>query len=184
MKSNDSKKNKGSNKKDIRNNVCSSENNIYSTINDWFNCNDIFNNQNKASNINNSTINNSIDNDNSNNKSNDSSDNTSNGNNNSRLCCFGYVDYIVLASTLAIALGEELTIEDLNILSTFFAVLSDELALIGSVDSCANPSGSSSTFVAPVPDVAMTSLKSKNYDNTPKKRTRIKKIIKKKVKKK
>ena len=36
--------------------------------------------------------------------------NTSNdsGNTSSKLCCFGYVDYIILASTLAIALGEEL----------------------------------------------------------------------------
>ena len=46
----------------------------------------------------------------------------------SKLCCFSSLDYIVLASTLAVALGEELSTTDISILSTFFAVLSDELA--------------------------------------------------------
>ncbi|MBC5997532.1 hypothetical protein EAI30_09425 [Romboutsia ilealis] len=124
---------------------------------------------------------------NTNNVSNSSngSVNTSNdsGNTSSKLCCFGYVDYIVLASTLAIALGEELDNTDLSILSTFFAVLSDELALITSVNSCSNNTPDE-TFVAPVPDVAMTSdYKNLNVHNK-KNRTRIKKIIKKKVKKK
>lgn len=74
----------------------------------------------------------------------------------SKLCCFGYVDYIVLASSLAVAIAEELNNTDVSILSTFFAVLADELALIGSVRSC--PSDGDSTddevFVPPVPDVA------------------------------
>ena len=134
-------------------------------------------------------------NNNSNNNSNTTSGNTSNssnssantlnssGNSNSKLCCFGYVDYIVLASTLAIALGEELDNTDLNILSTFFAVLSDELALITSVNNCSSNTPEE-TFVAPVPDVAMTrDYKNSNVHNK-KNRTRVKKIIKKKVKKK
>ena len=111
--------------------------------------------------------------------------NTSNdsGNTSSKLCCFGYVDYIILASTLAIALGEELDNTDLSILSTFFAVLSDELALITSVNSCSNNTPDE-TFVAPVPDVAITGdYKNLNVHNK-KNRTRVKKIIKKKVKKK
>ena len=44
---------------------------------------------------------------------------------NSKLCAFSSLDYIVLASTLAVALGEELSSNDINILATFFAVLSD-----------------------------------------------------------
>lgn len=111
------------------------------------------------------------------------SDALSSSNNNqsqpkSKLCCFGYVDYIVLASTLAVALGEELSLNDLNILSTFFAVLSDELALISSVESC-NTNEYDDIFVPPVPDLAMTSL-----NKSSKNRTRIKKVIKRKVKKK
>lgn len=111
------------------------------------------------------------------------SDSLSSSNNNqsqpkSKLCCFGYVDYIVLASTLAVALGEELSLNDLNILSTFFAVLSDELALISSVESC-NTNDSDDIFVPPVPDLAMTSL-----NKSSKNRTRIKRVIKRKVKKK
>lgn len=148
----------------------------------------------RYSNENNTPNNNSNSNSNSNsdsfspnNTSNSSngSVNTSNdsGNTSSKLCCFGYVDYIVLASTLAIALGEELDNTDLNILSTFFAVLSDELALITSVNSCSSNTPDE-TFVAPVPDVAMTSdYKNLNVHNK-KNRTRVKKIIKKKVKKK
>ena len=111
------------------------------------------------------------------------SDALSSSNNNqsqpkSKLCCFGYVDYIVLASTLAVALGEELSLNDLNILSTFFAVLSDELALISSVESC-NTNEYDDIFVPPVPDLAMTSL-----NKSSKNRTRINKVIKRKVKKK
>lgn len=103
----------------------------------------------------------------------------------SKLCCFGYVDYIVLASTLSVALAEELTVNDLNILAGFFAVLSDELALIASVESC--PSGNDDDFAAPAPAVAITSsdeVVKKNPQNHKKKKTRIKKVIRKKVKKK
>lgn len=103
----------------------------------------------------------------------------------SRLCCFGYVDYIVLASTLAIALGDELDVNDLNILSTFFAVLSDELALISTVQSChSNNGGEEEVFTPPVPDVAITTTDNKTKKSAPRKKTRIKKIIRKKVKKK
>lgn len=73
----------------------------------------------------------------------------------SKLCSFGYVDYIVLASTLAIALGEELDTDDLSILAAFFATFSDELALIASVKSCSSNTPDD-IFVPPVPDVAVT----------------------------
>ena len=39
---------------------------------------------------------------------------------NSKLCAFSSLDYIVLASTLAVALGEELSSNDVSILATFF----------------------------------------------------------------
>lgn len=97
----------------------------------------------------------------------------------SKLCCFGYVDYIVLASTLSVALGEELSIQDINILSTFFAVLSDELALIGTVKNCPTAQ-TSQTFVPPVPDVAVTANNS-NLKKSPKPHR--KKVIRKKIKK-
>jgi len=91
-------------------------------------------------------------------------------NTNSKLCCFSSVDYIVLASTLAIALGEELSDTDIAILSTFFAVLSDELALIGSVNSCSS-NNDDAIFVPPVPDVALTtSRKNINKKNIKKKK--------------
>ena len=90
-------------------------------------------------------------------------------NNTSKLCCFSSTDYIVLASTLAIALGEELSTTDISILSTFFAVLSDELALIGSFQSCGD-NGDDSIFVPPVPDVAVTCSKNKNKKYTKKKK--------------
>lgn len=95
-----------------------------------------------------------------NNETNSKSNDNSSENNDlkSKLCCFSSTDYIVLASTLAIALGEELSENDLNILSTFFAVLSDELALIAAVQSCGS-GNDNSIFVPPVPDVAMTSSK-------------------------
>jgi hypothetical protein len=54
----------------------------------------------------------------------------------SKLCAFGSLDYIILASTLAVALGEELSSNDINILATFVAVLADELALIAAVEVC------------------------------------------------
>lgn len=126
-------------------------------------------------NSNNSSSNN---NSNSNNNNNSNSNNTSTNNTppNPRLCCFGYLDYIILASTLAVALGEELNSTDLNILATFFAVLSDELALIGAINSCPSNSQNNTgddVFVPPVPDVAMT-----------RKKTKTKKIVKKRIKKK
>ncbi|WP_042276843.1 hypothetical protein [Faecalimicrobium dakarense] len=106
------------------------------------------------------------------------------------LCNFGYVDYIVLASTISIALGEELSSNDLNVLASFFAVLSDELALISAVESCPSNSDDSSnnesgsddfTFVPP--GVARTSNNTEK-NSAPKKRTVIKKkVIKKKRKK-
>lgn len=92
------------------------------------------------------------------------SDNTSNKNTNKtpKLCSFSSVDFIVLASTLAIALGEELSSTDIEILASFFAVLSDELALIGAVDDCKSGDEDSSVFVAPVPAVAATSSNRKS----------------------
>lgn len=107
--------------------------------------------------------------------------NTNKSNNNSYqskgsfLCNFGYVDYIVLASTISIALGEELSSNDLYILSSFFAVLSDELALIAAVEACPqnNNDNMNDEFVFVPPDVAVTCNKHS------KKRTVIKKKIKK-----
>lgn len=93
-------------------------------------------------------------------------------NNNSKLCRFGYVDYIVLASTLAVAISDEVSVTDISILSTFFAVLSDELALIESVKNC-NQNSQDNIFVPPVPDTALTRSKTKT-----KKRKKIKKIKK------
>ena len=98
----------------------------------------------------------------------------------SKLCYFSSTDYIVLASTLAIALGEELSQIDLNILSTFFAVLSDELALIAAVQSCNTQE--EEVFVPPVPDVAVTSPDNKS--NSQKRKRCSKKIVKRKIKKK
>ncbi|MEW9077380.1 hypothetical protein [Terrisporobacter glycolicus] len=99
---------------------------------------------------------------NKNSSNNDPNSQTNNKQNtNSKLCCFSSVDYIVLASTLAIALGEELSSTDLGILSTFFAVLSDELALIQSVNNC-NSNTNNPIFVPPVADVAVTSSQNKN----------------------
>ncbi|CEQ31843.1 Uncharacterised protein [[Clostridium] sordellii] len=103
---------------------------------------------------------------------------TRSNNDKSKLCRFGYVDYIVLASSLAVAISEEVNVNDLNILATFFAVLSDELALISSVKSCTESSSSNNSsseeFPAAVPDTALTRSKSKV-----KKRKKVKKIYKK-----
>lgn len=90
----------------------------------------------------------------------------------SKLCKFGYVDYIVLASTIAIAIAEDLNSNDLNILAAFLATLSDEIALIAAVESC--PSNDD-VFVPPVPDVAITSSNLSNKTKIIKKRTVIKK---------
>lgn len=48
---------------------------------------------------------------------------TRSNNDKSKLCRFGYVDYIVLASSLAVAISEEVNVNDLNILATFFCSL-------------------------------------------------------------
>ncbi|WP_297133642.1 hypothetical protein [Terrisporobacter sp.] len=96
-----------------------------------------------------------------------SSCNSNNKKNNSKLCCFSYIDYIVLASALAVGLAEELSDTDLGILSTFFAVLSDELALITTVNGC-NSEEDELNFVPPVPDIALTSSTSKKKNNTKK----------------
>lgn len=125
--------------------------------------------------------------------SNDSSNQTNSNNFNnttkSRLCKFGYIDYIVLASTISIALAEDFNSNDLSILATFFAVLADELALIGSLESCPtnNTSGSDDDlFTPPVPDVSRMSKNNVEYvkSNKKKKRTLVKKIKRKKIKKK
>lgn len=89
----------------------------------------------------------------------------------SKLCCFSSTDYIILASTLAIALGEELSQTDLNILSTFFAVLSDELALIATVQGC--NTGDEDVFVPPVPDVATTSINKITPSKNQKRRSKV-----------
>lgn len=111
---------------------------------------------------------------NSSNKESSSSNNSntqsnSNQNTSSKLCYFSAIDYIVLASTLAIALGEELSTTDISILSTFFAVLSDELALIGGLDAC-NNNDEDVIFVPPIPDVAATSSRNKNKKCTKKRK--------------
>ena len=105
---------------------------------------------------------------NSSNKESSSSNNSntqsnSNQNTSSKLCYFSAIDYIVLASTLAIALT------DISILSTFFAVLSDELALIGGLDAC-NNNDEDVIFVPPIPDVAATSSRNKNKKCTKKRK--------------
>lgn len=102
-----------------------------------------------------------------------------------KLCCFGYVDYIVLASSLAIAVAEEVDTADLNILAGFFATFSDELALIASVKgSCSPPSNSTNgnssdgTFIPPLP--ASDSSRSNSIPTIKKKRKKIKKYKKRK----
>ena len=135
--------------------------------------NQVNKNDSNSNNINNNSSNNSNC---SNNNGNGNNGNNNNDSSDSKLCCFGYLDYIVLASTLSVALAEELNVNDLNILSTFLAVLSDELALVASVKSC-NPGSSDDVFVPPIPDVAITRASKKN-------KTRIKKVTRKKIKKK
>ncbi|MGG2468562.1 hypothetical protein ACOV1W_12535 [Paraclostridium bifermentans] len=101
------------------------------------------------------------------------------GNNDkSRLCRFGYVDYIVLASSLAIAVAEEVGPTDLSILASFFATFSDELALIASVKQGCSPDSDSDsseeiTFVPPIPATSGSRSKPKI-----KKRKKIKKYKK------
>ena len=100
----------------------------------------------------------------------------------SKLCAFSSLDFIVLASTLAVALGEELSDDDISILATFFAVLSDELALIEAVNDCSSSEDEDETFTVPTPDVAITSTKTNksNSKNNSFKRKVIKKRIKRK----
>lgn len=106
------------------------------------------------------------------------------------LCAFGYVDYIILASTIAVALAEELGADDLNILATLFAVLSDELALISAVEETCNNNDDDSNnndepvFVPPVPAVSRTSKKPKTVTCQNKVKKRKKKVVRKKIKKK
>ncbi|WP_296645411.1 hypothetical protein [Romboutsia sp. 13368] len=101
--------------------------------------------------------------------------------NDSKLCTFSSLDYILLASTLAVALGEELSTNDINILATFLDVLSDELALIATIDECSS-SDPEEPIPAPTPDVAMTrtQINKTCCKNNPYK----KKIIKKRIKRK
>ena len=86
---------------------------------------------------------------------------------NSKLCAFSSLDYIVLASTLAVALGEELSSNDVSILAA--------------VDVCSS-SEEEETFTAPTPDVAVTRTKvsKTGCKSNPYK----KKIIKKRIKRK
>ena len=127
---------------------------------------------------NNNTQNNDVQDNYDNQNSNNNNPNNSNSSNTSKskLCCFSSTDYIVLSSTLAIALGEELSVDDLNILSTFFAAFSDNLAIIAATrENCTT--GDENVFTPPVPDIAMTS-------SYPSNKNRSKKIVKKKIKKK
>ena len=103
-------------------------------------------------------------------KRNSRNSNTQSNSNNttSKLCTFSSTDYIILASTLAIALGEELSASDINILASFFAVLSDELALIASVDAC-NENEETSEFIPPIPDVSASSRSSNKKSKNKKK---------------
>ena len=111
---------------------------------------------------------------NNNNSSNSSScSNNSSNNSKSYLCNFGYLDYIVLASTLAIALAEELSEDDLEILSTFFAILADELDLISSIQECNSGNDDEDIFVPPLPggsDSRCSLHKKKKIRRTVKKR--------------
>ena len=111
--------------------------------------------------------------------------NRSSNNKKSKLCCFGSLDYLIIASALAIAISEEVSDTDLSILSTFFAVLADELALIESLNDCNsgndNNDNDNEVFIAPIADaagVAMTRSSKKIIKKKKKKRVRkIKKIV-------
>lgn len=113
---------------------------------------------------------------NSNDNSNNSSSSCSN-NNKSYLCSFGYLDYIILASTLAIALAEELSEDDLEVLSAFFAVLADELALITSIQECSSGDETQDTFIPPI-----AAGSGSRYGL--KRKKKIRRIVKKKIKRK
>lgn len=105
--------------------------------------------------------------------------------NKAKLCSFGYVDYIVLASSLAIALAEELNANELNILATLLAVLSDELALISTVESSCSNNQNNTTFVPPIPTVGdRSTIKSDNLHNVENCKRKIIRKKRRKIKKK
>lgn len=145
----------------------------------------IHSNKNSSKNYDNHTIRNSNScNDDSNNSNNQSSDsNSSNINSNSKkskLCYFSALDYFILASTLAIALSEELSDDDIDILSTFLAVLSDQLALIANVNACSQGE-EDNVFVPPIPAVSSSANRNSQHFS---KKNHSKKIVKRKIKKK
>lgn len=112
--------------------------------------------------------------------SNNNNSNNNDNNQNSKLCYFSAFDYFVLSSTLAIALAEELSDTDIDILSTFLATLSDQLALIGDLNSCAQ-GDTENAFVPPIP---ANTPSSRGYSNSSNLKRRSKKIVKRKIKKK
>ncbi len=103
----------------------------------------------------------------------------------SKLFSFGSLDYMILASTIAIALSEEFSSDEISVLASFFAILSDELALIEAIQDCNSNTPDEDTFIDPIPSVATTTLDDDN--NTMIKNTnsniKKKKIVKKKRKK-
>lgn len=117
---------------------------------------------------------------NSNNNDNNQNTNANSTNQNSKLCYFSAFDYFVLSSTLAIALAEELSDTDIDILSTFLATLSDQLALIGDLNSCSQGE-TENAFVPPIP---ANTPSSRGYSNSSNLKRRSKKIVKRKIKKK
>ena len=117
---------------------------------------------------------------NSNNNDNNQNTNDNSTNQNSKLCYFSAFDYFVLSSTLAIALAEELSDTDIDILSTFLATLSDQLALICDLNSCAQGE-TENAFVPPIP---ANTPSSRGYSNSSNLKRRSKKIVKRKIKKK
>ena len=140
--------------------------------------NDNTNNEQNSCNCDSSNNNNS--NSNSNNNDNNQNTNDNSTNQNSKLCYFSAFDYFVLSSTLAIALAEELSDTDIDILSTFLATLSDQLALIGDLNSCAQGE-TENAFVPPIP---ANTPSSRGYSNSSNLKRRSKKIVKRKIKKK
>lgn len=140
--------------------------------------NDNTNNEQNSCNCDSSNNNNN--NSNSNNNDNNQNTNDNSTNQNSKLCYFSAFDYFVLSSTLAIALAEELSDTDIDILSTFLATLSDQLALIGDLNSCAQGE-TENAFVPPIP---ANTPSSRGYSNSSNLKRRSKKIVKRKIKKK
>lgn len=138
--------------------------------------NDNINNEQNSCNCDSSNNNNN----NSNNNDNNQNTNANSTNQNSKLCYFSAFDYFVLSSTLAIALAEELSDTDIDILSTFLATLSDQLALIGDLNSCAQGE-TENAFVPPIP---ANTPSSRGYSNSSNLKRRSKKIVKRKIKKK